>query len=536
MKKILFLFSFLFSFYVYSQNTPDFTKGIFIVNEDWFGHTNGSVNFLGTDGNLHYNVYQSANNQATLGTTTAYGTIYGDNFFLISKQAGVGTNAGERLVVANAKTLQKKAGFNNIGGDGRTFTGVDENTGYIGTSNGIYLFDIKNLTVGNLIEGTNGNQIGNMIRTSRYVFAVKQGTGVLVIDPATHTLKHTLTGSFNTITQSKDGNVWIGAGAKLIKVNPLTFETEEISLSGTTIAGTWGAWNAGGFCSSTLNNVLYWTNSGSWGGGSTISKYDIDTGTLNTLFYQVPGQEGSYKQQFYGAALRIDPLTDNLVITTTESGYGSHYEQNWIHLVNNQGTLINTYKLNTYYWFPALPVFPNSSPVQKQGLSSSPIVLTKGDEPLKIDLKDKASDADNLAVAIVKSLKEIDNTGIVSASIDDQENLVITPLTTGTAVIQIQFNSKGKIRTHDLTLNVTSSLGTEEITPARTLAVYPNPFTDSFFIEADKPQTLSVYSVTGAKVHEEVIQRGKNQIRIPHLSQGIYLIHANNQTYKVIKK
>ncbi|MDR1877591.1 MAG: DUF5074 domain-containing protein [Flavobacteriaceae bacterium] len=525
----------------YQETEYDYTKGIFFVNEDWFGHADGSVNFLTENGDFIYNAYRKENDGHTLGVTTQYGTIYGDNFYLVSKQKGTEAKKGGRLVIADAKTLKKKASFDDIGGgDGRTFIGVDENTGYIGTSKGIYLFDIKNLTVGNLIEGTGGNnyQIGNMIRTSKYVFATKQSTGVFVIDPISHTIIQTIANtSVNTITQSKDGNVWIGAGSKLIKVNPLTLETEEITVSAS-ISGSWGAWNAGGFCSSTQNNVLYWTSGGGFiGGGNTVIKYDIDTDTLNTSFYQIPGQEGSYNQVFYGAGLRIDPVTDNLVITTTENGYGSHYQKNWVHIVTNEGVLSNTYQLNDYYWFTALPVFPdNSTPKLSETASTKLASSIDINSVTDIDLKDKVTDDDNFALAIVKSLKETDNDGVISAVIDEQDRLVITPVKVGTAILEIIFNSNGKIVKHELTVNVTSLMGTDDIKTTLSLQLYPNPFTEYFFVEADKASTLSIYSVTGAKVHEQALSNGKNRINVPNLNSGIYIIKVDNKTYKIIKR
>lgn len=38
--------------------------------------------------------------------------------------------------------------------DGRSYLPVDEHKGYIGTSNGIYVFDNDNLTIGGQIKGT----------------------------------------------------------------------------------------------------------------------------------------------------------------------------------------------------------------------------------------------------------------------------------------------------------------------------------------------------------------------------------------------
>ncbi|MFC3160409.1 DUF5074 domain-containing protein [Chryseobacterium arachidis] len=344
-----------------SKAQSAFTNGYFMVNEEWFGHTNGSVNFIQNDGSVNYRIYSNANNNQAFGATTQYGTIYGDKFYFISKQAAEGGDtqytAGGRLVVANAQTMQKIAGFNTIGGDGRSFIGVNEHKGYIGASNGIYTFDIDNLQVGALISGTGGGQIGNMIRTSQHVFAVKQAAGILVINPNTDAVITTIQGSFHSVVQAKDGSVWAIQNQKLVNINTTNFTTTTYNIPTTQYLGSWGAWNAGSFTASTLNNTLYWMNSvNSFVSGAQIIKFDVTTKTFNENFAVLPGQTGSFKQIPYGAGLRVNPVTDQLIVNTTESGYGTHYLNNWIHTYDNTGNLTNTIKLDDYYWFPAVAV------------------------------------------------------------------------------------------------------------------------------------------------------------------------------------
>ena len=67
--------------------------------------------------------------------------------------------------------MKVKAQFTDIGGgDGRAFLGVNDSVGYIGASNGIFLFDIKNLTVGDQLKGASNSgglyngQVGMMVR------------------------------------------------------------------------------------------------------------------------------------------------------------------------------------------------------------------------------------------------------------------------------------------------------------------------------------------------------------------------------------
>ncbi|UZT96719.1 DUF5074 domain-containing protein [Chryseobacterium fluminis] len=515
--------------YIASTN---FTNGYFMVNEEWYGHTNGSVNFIDSNGNINYRVYSNANNNQAFGATTQYGTIYGDKFYFISKQAADGGDTqytpGGRLVIANAQTMQKIAGFNNIGGgDGRSFVGVNEHKGYIGASNGIYIFDIDHLQVGNLIPTTGGGsqyagQVGNMIRTQQYVFAVKQTVGILVIDPNTDTVVNTISGAFHSIVQAKDGSVWAIQDQKIVNINPVTFAKTEYAIPTTKYLGAWGAWNAGSLTASSQQNALYWINSiNSFSSGTQIVKFDVTTKTFNENFAAIPGQTGTYKQIPYGAGLRVNPSTDELILNTTESGYGAHYQKNWIHTFNNTGVLTNTKILNDYYWFPALAVFPdNSAPVVSNTFPSQVNVGTA----TSIDLKTIVSDSDNLSAAILKSVKSNSNPAVVTASVNANEELVLTPVANGTSDIVISFNSNGKIVEKTLVVNATASvLATAEVKKLE-FAVYPNPVTDILYIKTqEQVKNITLYDISGKLIN---VQYNNGQINVSALPKGMYILRA----------
>lgn len=527
MKKF-YLFASLFLASSLTQAQSNYTDGYFMVNEEWFGHTNGSVNFINNNGSVNYRAYSIVNNNQAFGATTQYGTIYGDKFYFISKQAADGGDTqytpGGRLVVANAQTLQKIAGFNTIGGDGRSFVGVNEHKGYIATSNGIYLFDIDNLQVGNQIPATAG-QVGNMIRTSRYVFAVRQSVGVWVIDPNTDTVVSTISGAFNSVVQARDGSVWAIQDQKLVKIDPMTFAATVFNIPTTKYSGSSGAWNAGSFTAGIQSNTLYWINSiNSFVSGTQIVKFDVTNGTFNETFATIPGQTGTYKQIPYGAALRVNPVTDELILNTTESGYGTHYQNNWIHTYDNNGNLTNTKKLDDYYWFPAMAVFPdNTMPVVS---TTFPSQLTVNSSTV-IDLKTVITDNDNLSAAIVKTVKSNNNPTAVSAIINTNDELVITPQANGTATIVVSFNSNGKVV--DKTLMVTSSssvLATAE-TKKLEFSMYPNPATDVLNIKSrENVLNVSVYDLSGKLIN---VPFSNGQVNVSMLPKGIYMVIATTE-------
>ncbi|REC64052.1 secretion protein [Chryseobacterium pennae] len=518
--------------YVSSTN---FTNGFFMVNEEWFGHTNGSVNFIDNNGSINYRVYSNANNNNAFGATTQYGTIYGDKFYFVSKQAADGGDTqytpGGRLVIANAQTMQKIATFNNIGGgDGRSFLGVNETKGYIGASNGIFLFDIANLQVGNMIATTGGGsqyagQIGNMIRTSKYVFAIKQSTGILVIDPITDTVVNTIAGPFISVTQAKDGSIWAIQSQKLANINPTTLAVQYYNIPTTKYSDSWGAWNAGSFTASNTENSLYWIKAGSgFNAGNQIVRFDVTTKEFNESFITLPGQTGTYKQIPYGAALRVNPSTGNLILNTTESGSSIHFMKNWIHTFDGNGNLINTKILNDYYWFPSLAVFPdNTAPVVSNTFPSQ--VTATG--ITTIDLKTMVSDEDSFGSSIVKTIKSNTNPSVVSAEINANEELVLTPIGSGTTDIVISFNSNGKVVEKILKVNsITSTLATAEVKKLE-FGIYPNPVTDILYIKTqEKVVNVSIYDVSGKLINT---QFNNGQVNVSILPKGMYILKATTE-------
>ena len=290
-------------------------KGFYIVNEGWYGHDKGSVNYFeknGTSYTPHYRAFKAANPDTELGNTTCYGAIWGDNFYLISKQ-------GNQLVIADAQNLKSKKIITDLGGDGRSFVGIDEKKAYIGYNGGIKTFNIENLTLGEAIAGVSG-EIGNMCYAYGKVFAVSD-KNLYIIDAKTDKVEKTVTGSYDTyksVVTAKDGSVWVAAADKFIVYNPNDLEnTKEIAYPvDAAVSSSWGSWNPGGLCASTQTNTLYWTTGTSSWSLNAVCKYDIDASNANSSFYTLPNDDAEQKRVLYGAGLRVDPLSDNLVLQT----------------------------------------------------------------------------------------------------------------------------------------------------------------------------------------------------------------------------
>ena len=512
----------------YEQAPVDYTQGLFLVNEDWYGWDNGTVNFLTSDGRWVYRAFRRENPGETLGVTTQYGAIYGGRFFFVSKQASSTADAstGGRLVVADALTLKRVAAFDEIGGDGRAFVGVDEHTAYIGTSSGITRFDLESMSLGETIAGTGGEgglyagQIGAMVRAGSYVFAAKQSVGVLVIDAATHTLHATIDlPTISTLTLGRDGGVWAADATSLVRIDVATLETRSRLLpDDCRVSSTWGAWNAGSLCAAYRKNFLYFANEKE----NQIARYHILTDELDADFFTLPDQGRAYVQQFQGAGLRVDPRNDRLIVTATQSGYLSHYMNNWVHVVDGlSGELLGTIELEPYYWFPALPVFPdNEAPV-----IALPDRLSIGREPVKISLLEAVTDADNLSAAIVSTV-EVEDTSIATARISGYD-LTISGVKPGDTRLTLTVNSNGKKATRTVDVQVTEASGIDEAM-CTAVEAWPNPVHDRLTIVAVDGSVFGLVDLRGIPVCRGVVSGGKAAVDLSSIAPGIYVLTVQN--------
>lgn len=236
MRKIFTYLLFAASLSAFSEST-EYRDGVFIVNEDWYGHQNSTINWISDDWEWTYRVFQQANPGKELGCTNQYGQIYRGKFYLIAKQEkdpGASVKGG-RITVADARTLKClfQSDLIDPSGnqcDGRGCLGIDEHKLYISTSNGVWIFDTDNYTVTGMVEGTanpNGSdgkpntdpsgslyhgQCGSMVLAGNRVFVAHQSEGLLVVDPATDKVTDVLTMKpiYDLLPDPANSNVWNG--------------------------------------------------------------------------------------------------------------------------------------------------------------------------------------------------------------------------------------------------------------------------------------------------------------------------------------
>ncbi|MDE5869399.1 MAG: DUF5074 domain-containing protein, partial [Muribaculaceae bacterium] len=463
----------------------EYTAGVFIINEDWYGHQNSTINWISDDGEWSYRIFQEANseNGNQLGCTNQYGTIYGDRFFFIAKQdkdPGASVQGG-RITVADAKTLKMLYQTPLIDPegkqcDGRGYLGVDEHKGYISSSNGIWIFDTDNYKVLGQVEGSanpNGadnrpntdptgslyhGQCGTMVRVNEKVFAAHQQYGLLVIDPESDRVTRTITmdaikdllpdpgegkekvmPGIGSVVLAKDGSLWVsvakdvqGTGATLpyiMRIDPASLEVsvKEIPSGIYPPSNSWYAWTPDGFCASVRNNVLYWNGGpNSWFSNARVYKYDIDRDEVSVVINldkeaQDEGLDKYSRWNIYGCSMRPHPVTDELYVSLF------HYFQNpnyTLRRTDSDGETIQEYPMISNYWFPSLPVFPDL----EMPIAHNPgVISVSAAEPTTVNLDGVFTDADSMEAAIVKSIIGISNPEEFKATILDG-NLEIIPL------------------------------------------------------------------------------------------------------------
>lgn len=452
----------------------NYDDGTFILNEAWYGHDSGSMNFMTADGEMVYNVQELENEKLAFGATSCSGIVYGGKLYVMSKQAAdpgdTEHESAGRLVVLDAKTLKLIKGFDEIGGgDGRSIVGVNPHKVYLGTSSGIVIFDVDKMEVDNVIQGMGEEgsyrvNVGDMLKAGRYVFTIEQRVGVRVIDPETDNVVETIANDdVQGIAQAADGDVWIASSTTLTRVDPATLEEKEtLTLpDGVKIMCQWSAWKSTAFCASRTENVLYWNQGGSWTNGNEFYRYEIgtDISKLKPLFTieGLPGSEEGKKQEPYGT-MRYDDRTGQLVILTTQSGWGENYQYNWIHLVDGTtGELEKTITLEPYYWFQAMPIFPDKYAPEFVDVAKS-VELTAGGEAYTIDLDGKVTDKDNLVYNITTSLADAGDAGVAEAELDGT-TLTIRPVGEGTTTAVLTAESNGVVTEWPIEISVSSLTG-----------------------------------------------------------------------------
>lgn len=545
-----------------------YTDGTIILNEEWFGHTNGGLNYLTKDNEIIYQAYERENPGMSFGCTSQHGVIWGGYLMVASKQAQDGGDplpGGGRFVIADAKTLKRLGSLDNLSwegksGDGRAVCGITATKVYVSASNGIYIIDITDPTnpaVTGVVSGMStdtsdlySNQVGDMVNAGKYVFALMQGKGLLAIDPETDKVVEVIDENAGAVTMTGDGTVWY-AGATdgcmtLTPVKPGTIEKgdavtfpAEVGI----VSTGWGAWRTAALYGSPTDNDIYFMPGGASivGGGTVYFRYTPgdDPATIKPFFnlgdvtgMTVMGEEVG--QQAYGVA-RYDYRNDKFIVMTTHKGAASgQYRDNWTHVINpNDGSVIKTVTLRPYYWFQSLPIMPDTEVATlDKDYAGVAIDLAENRAFVEVDLSDIISDPDSYKALISFSLpaETAAESEIAEAKIEGNK-LIVTPKNAGETNILINVVSSGLASTVSIPVKVTDStsglgnIGAEEGSiRAEGNRIYINGYCGKEF---------SLYSTAGHEMARFTADTD-NYVAQFGIAPGIYLLHAEGVSVKIV--
>lgn len=503
------------------RETPiDYTEGMFWLNEEWFGHCSGSINFVADDYTFTGKVYERENPFQAFGATSQFATVYADRLIVMSKQARDGGDlrgteaGGGRVVIADAKTLKKIAAFDEIGGDGRAACGVGPDKFYLTHASGVRVCRVQGDTYvldAADIAGIGGgssysNQMGDIVAAGNYAFAVQQGKGLHVIDTTTDTFVKTIEESAaQGVVLAADGNVWMMATKKLYCINPQTAEvTKEVAIN-QSVACQWGSWRHTNFLAAKKKNVLYWMDGGSWSGSGNIYAWDMSGDVPSEPLFSLGKREGmnGNTQAQYGS-IGYDDVNDRLMLATTH-GSSSNYRYNWYYFVDGTtGEELKNFALTPYYWFPAMPVNPDRAEVTTD---LQKIDLDNYSESKTLDLTSHFTDADDVDSEISLSIVPTDNTqleDIADVSLTGKQ-LTIKPKTFGDASLRLRSVSRGHVAYHDIAIKI-AKVGVDDVA-----------------VDADD-SAIEYFNLQGIRVDAD------------NLTPGIYVRRQGNKTAKVIVK
>lgn len=412
----------------------DYTKGHFVLNEDWYGTDNSTLSFFSeTNDRLYWRAFRHANDGNKLGQTAQFGTVFADKLLIMNKQAGESSGI---LTVADAKTLKQLGAVSFGTADGRAVVGYTPEKAFVSTSNGVYPVDLSAMTAGEKIEGTEGSsdvyaaQTGDMVIAGERLYVTAMGKGVYVIDPATDKL-------ITTIAMPDVQSVFTTASGKLYAANDVResqfveIDPETYSLTakgfdneGRVIPFSWGTWRKFPLVADFTDETVYFVEQTSEYNGLdasaySVASYDFATDTYTPAVISAESlsetsEDGTVQQHYiYGTGIGMEAASGNLTLYTCPGhkvvngkAEGSWTYNNWSERTysrDEQGawTQVKVLAMPEYYWFPAMLMNTDRfAPVLAEQVADDISLETyidkeeDADESIEIDLTGKATDAD----------------------------------------------------------------------------------------------------------------------------------------------
>ncbi len=298
------------------------SPGVYILNEP---NMTGSESIRGINKHIWGETTVSrfvTGSYEQFGITNQYIQNWNGRLYVVApySQSGVSFssfNAQDGTFIKAHKTLN---------GDGRTFSGIDEQRGVISTTTGVYIVNLEDFSVASepLMESSASN---STLVSDGYLFVISNNfVNVYDIDELSpETTPTTLGAATAGFVKSKDGAIWAANGTTLLRIDPMTLTTTTHTIpDGVSIKFSSAPWKQVSWTASSSENAFYFTKD-SWGTGSAIYKYDIDNQTLVTFIEK--SDFDNY--MLYGTSLYFDAERGELIAQGMK-GYGDNSDYNGI--------------------------------------------------------------------------------------------------------------------------------------------------------------------------------------------------------------
>jgi hypothetical protein len=497
------------------------TDGIYFVNEGWYGHDCGSINYLDRETNtLVQDIFALRNPEKSLGTTSQYAELFGNKLFIVSKQPGKDGNGGI-ISILDASTLELQGEVSEVGGKNsgvNSICGVSADKAYIGSDTGIYILNLSDNTVSGPIKNTEISsssilkyKYGEMVRRGDYVFAVKNYSGLVVIDYKTDevvanidmmTAINPIVTADGTVYVSNNDDAW-----EFIKVDPETLEVENIDVktdSKAAVANIWGTWKKAPIACDATENIVYYARTDE---SSTIDKYDFDKDEYVRDFITLPTSANGKQQVLYGGGISVDQTTGEIVLTATESGWGTHYAQNWIYFVDAAtGNIIEdkTIRPTDYYWFPAMAVYTIESAPE---MELNDIDIETAGEEVELNLNEATSLSAGNKNLVVYDVENADE-NVCEIERISLGKYVIKSLTEGETTLVVTADYRGVTTTQSVKVKVGDTSGINDV-------------------QVGDSSTCDVYTTMGVR-----ILHNASADAIKSLAPGVYIVNGKKLLVK----
>ena len=293
-----------------------FGEGTFVLNEGNMTDETGTLVYINPKGELRDSVYYRVN--GTLLGNVCQDLFIADGKIYILSQNGAKNGGEGKLVIADAKTLEKEKVYNNelSGLSSPSHLAVIGNDIYIRDSNGVHILNTSTNELTN-IDNSKGVAKNRMIVIGDKVFAMN-GKNINVLQNKAIVETIAVTGSLSGLAKAYDGNLWASCTSpnQIMKINPSDYSIIEThDLDNGISNGSWGA--APAF--SAKEDTLYFSN-----GGFNLYRHifkENKTETVANIKESIPDA------QMYYNSLGVNPVSGEVKMATLK-GYGQDYKIN----------------------------------------------------------------------------------------------------------------------------------------------------------------------------------------------------------------